>query len=188
MAEFLSIDDKSLRQFRQALARASGDAEKYIFLGLNMMSSFLASKARSYAPVGATGHLKSSLSHAVFKRVSGEHEGYVLVVPPGSRYVWYADRGRSPGRRPPLDPIYLWVKRKLHPGVQVRAGRFRRLVSVEERETLTRGIAFAIMNKIARKGTKGSRFIEKTLSDPESKEKIKKVVDWILKKIAEDVK
>jgi hypothetical protein len=48
--------------------------------------------------------------------------------------VW--ETGRKPGKRPPFNPIYQWVISKLS-------------ASPERRE----GIAFAIMNKIAKDGT-----------------------------------
>jgi len=43
------------------------------------------------------------------------------------------------------------------------------------------------MNKIARKGTKGSEFIRKTVSDTEAKENLKKIVKWIINKVAEEI-
>ncbi|RLJ01538.1 MAG: hypothetical protein DRP08_05405, partial [Candidatus Aenigmatarchaeota archaeon] len=183
MAEFVEIDDRQLRDLEKAFQKAEARLQDVAYSGLNMATSYYASKARFYAPVGATGHLKSSIGHGVLKDPNDPlraYVGYVLVVPPGSRYVWYADRGRRPGRRPPFDPIYIWVKRKLHPGVRVTEGRFRSLVSADIRERLTRSITFAVMNKIARKGTKGSGFIRKTVSDTEAKENLKKIVKWII--------
>ena len=63
-------------------------------------------------------------------------------------YTYFSDRGRGPGKRPPVAPLLEWVRFK----------------GIEKDSKKALGIAFAIANKIAREGT--SDRPRKTLLEP----------------------
>lgn len=77
---------------------------------------------------------------------------------------FFVERGRQPGKKPPLEPILEWVKlkkkfrtkkgslRKAHAGgIKGRGSKARKLA---RRDQLERSAAFAIQAKIGRVGTK----------------------------------
>lgn len=83
-------------------------------------------------PVGATGHLRQSITHQVSGSgiaVTGRVYSTDLPIKVAS-----VEHGRGPGRMPPIAPIELWVRRKL--------GGDRR-------------VAFLVARAIGRRGTKG---------------------------------
>lgn len=102
-----------------------------------------------HSPVGVTGHFRQGWTTSVrrtFNAVRG-------VVSNPVAHAYYAEYGRGPGKRPPIDAIELWVQRVL--GVDKRASR---------------GAAFQIARNIGQRGTRnlngerGSRAAQKGLA------------------------
>lgn len=61
------------------------------------------------------------------------------VVGSSANYIEWVERGRRPGKFPPIDAITLWVRRKL---------------KVDPK--LLKSVGFLVARKIAKKGTKGA--------------------------------
>jgi hypothetical protein len=87
-------------------------------------------------PVGATGNLRGSIRGDMV----GRHHAVVGPTGGASLYAYWADQGRRPGTPPPYEAIAYWALRVLG----------------------SRDPAWAIVRKIARKGTKGSHFVRRT--------------------------
>ncbi len=87
-------------------------------------------------PRGATGHLRGS----VLTELRGQPGARGAAVTTSVFYAPIVERGRRPGKQPPLAPLIYWVTRKL--GI------------TDERQA--RGIAFVIARKIARVGSPGA--------------------------------
>lgn len=91
-------------------------------------------------PVGATSHLRQSITHDVNTSGIGINgRVYSSDVPVKVASV---EEGRAPGRMPPRAPIEMWVRRKIG-GDNVQ------------------GIAFLIARAIGRRGTKGAHMFAK---------------------------
>lgn len=63
------------------------------------------------------------------------------------QHAIFAEKGRAPGKMPPIAPIELWVRRKL--GVNAKESR---------------SVAFLIARAIGRRGTKGAHMAEEGLA------------------------
>jgi hypothetical protein len=88
-------------------------------------------KTESY--VGATNQLRSGWDYSIPIVLS---DRITAQITNNSEKVINRIAGRSPGKQPPIDPIELWVKKKLKiPAAQAK------------------GVAFAIAKKIAKEGT-----------------------------------
>ena len=110
-------------------------------------------------PAIATGSLYDSLQYRVVQQGST----YVLEIY-GEEHWFYVDRGRSPGRQPPLSAIQAWVRVK----------------------GLTPNAAFAIARKIGEFGTSPTHFASEAIeqADKELGDKIEKEVFPIIHEIA----
>ena len=101
----------------------------------------------------ATGVLQASITFE--PKIIGDFLRFQLKM---ADYYEWADKGRKPGKFPPLKPILDWMKAK---GIVPRNERGKRLKTT--RKSLE-NLAFAIRKKIAQKGTikrfgyKGSNF------------------------------
>ena len=91
-------------------------------------------------PVGVSGNLRAAMAIDI---VSGPIEMVGSVMNP-LIYAWPVERGRQPGRMPPVDAIELWVIRKL--GIQPPEAH---------------GVAYLIARTIGRRGTKGAGMFHK---------------------------
>ena len=84
------------------------------------------------------------LRGSVFTEMRGVPARRQAIVSSSVYYAPIVEAGRRPGRRPPLEPIRLWVVRKL--GVSV-VGASR--------------VAFLVARKIGRQGTAGAHMFER---------------------------
>lgn len=87
-------------------------------------------------PRGATGLLRGSIATAL----RGAPARREAVIASSQFYAPLVERGRRPGKRPPVAALMLWVVRKLGIGDARRA----------------RSVAFLIARKIGARGTAGS--------------------------------
>ncbi|MBV6425159.1 MAG: hypothetical protein NAOJABEB_02973 [Steroidobacteraceae bacterium] len=91
----------------------------------------------AHTPVGATGHLRQSIT----QQVSGSGlliEGRVYSTDVPIKVV-SVEHGRKPGRMPPRGPIELWVRRKLGGDA---------------------ALVFLIQRAIGRRGTRGAHMFQ----------------------------
>lgn len=93
-------------------------------------------------PVGATGHLRQSITHQ-FSGSGVMVSGRVFSTDVPIK-VASVEHGRRPGAMPPITPIELWVNRKI--GISGPEGR---------------SVAFLIARAIGRRGTKGAQMFER---------------------------
>ena len=84
--------------------------------------------------INASGNLSESLRSEITER------SYKLF---SADYVDYAERGRGPGKAPPLDSIYDWLK--------YGKAKYKKLNYKNDKER--RSIAFAIIANIKKKGS-----------------------------------
>lgn len=108
--------------------------------GLTEMGQLLERTVKEETPLGATKLLRGS----IFSELRGVPVRE-LIVSSTQPYAPPVERGRQPGKFPPLGPIVLWVRRKLGAGSEKEA----------------RSIAFLVARKIARKGTPGAAMFYK---------------------------
>lgn len=87
-------------------------------------------------PVGASGHLRQSITHQPFATPTGA--GMRVFSTDVPIKVASVETGRSPGKMPPVAALELWVARKL--GAE----------NVHQ-------VAFLVARAIGRRGTKGAR-------------------------------
>lgn len=113
-------------------------------------TEFAARKVQFHTPVGATQDLKKGVEPIVTK-IKGGFEGRVTVTGRGMGYAEFVEFGTRP-HWPPVEPIRLWVLRKLG-------------VPAEE----VPGVAFLVSRKIARVGTPAQRMFEQGWIEAEPK-------------------
>lgn len=109
-------------------------ADEKIGAGLVEIGLIFERTVKEETPLGATKLLRGS----TFSEPRGTPIREVLVAQT-QIYSPIVERGRRPGRFPPIGPIELWVRRKLG----VDPGQ-------------SKGVAFVIARKIAQKGTSGA--------------------------------
>ena len=113
---------------------------------LETYSMYLLSAARNNMP--QYYELKDKISFKV--DVSGKLSEVTFNAP---EYWKYANYGRPPGKIPPVSAIEEWITR-------------RRIVPESNTSTPNAtSLAYAIARKIGRKGTKGTKFLEKSLDE-----------------------
>lgn len=131
----IKVDDQRLKAAAERAPREIGDQVHRTVTGIALDAEGGVIKN---TPVGATGHLRQSITHDI----SGS--GIAIV---GRVYstdvpikVASVEEGRAPGRMPPMAPIELWVRRKLGGD---------------------RNVAFLVARAIGRRGTKGAHMFQK---------------------------
>jgi len=97
------------------------------------------------APEGALGG-SGGLRGSVFHELRGTPIR-TLIAGWGAPYADVVSRGRRPGKWPPRGPIELWV---------------RKVLNVPEKRIAS--ATFLVQRKIGTRGTRGSAFVERTLS------------------------
>lgn len=104
-------------------------------------TEFLSGRLALATPVGATGKARQGVVNDTGVTGTGDIAGHVNYAQPVG-YIVFADQGTRP-HWPPYAPIAYWARRVLG----------------DERA------AYPIMRKIAREGTKGKHFVERTAAD-----------------------
>jgi len=117
--------------------------ELFNALGDEMKKNLIQEMRRTKAI--ASGDLLRSIKFEMKKNPDG---GATITVE-ANEYIIYVDKGRKPGKYAPLKPLEEWVKKK-------------GLASDKKKVT---AIAFAINNKIKKKGIKARPIIEKAYAN-----------------------
>lgn len=98
----------------------------------------------------ASGALEKSIEFSVTV-----NDNVVSLQVTALDYLQWLDQGRKPGKMPPVDSIFKWVKKKgLKPRQQ---GLSKSKRSLQQRQM---GLAFAIAKSIEKKGIKPTNLIE----------------------------
>lgn len=98
------------------------------------------------------------------------------VLGNSSKQAFFVERGRNPGKRPPLDPILEWVrvkriyrtkagvlKKHLRGPGQSGRGKAAKAARTAKRDQLERSLAFAVQAKIGKRGTKARWVLKRTM-------------------------
>lgn len=133
------VEIKGLKEQLEKLEKFADIAEPELMIAMDQTVTTVQSEARSGAPVGVSGELRASINGKVTHTVGTDVRG---VVGTSVLYGMPVERGTRP-HYPPLEPLMLWVQRKLQ---------------VPDGEVV--GVARAIQRKIGRRGTKGKKFLE----------------------------
>lgn len=133
---------KSGQLFREA--EAVGVVDEALNKSLTGAAAFLAGQIKLAAPVGVTSALRGSILWSV-SSLAGEARVFTPL-----EYALPIERGRK-AAWPPLDPILLWVKRKL--GIS------------DEKQA--RNVAFLICRKLGTARRPGDFFFEKAVQKNE---------------------
>ncbi|MHC4076177.1 MAG: hypothetical protein ACYSRZ_07175 [Planctomycetota bacterium] len=115
---------------------------------------FVETKVAEKTPVGVTGELRAGIHGKVISDIMG-------VVRPTGPSVTYADireKGRKPGKFPPVDAITLWVKRVIAP------------------ENL-KAVSFLVGRKIAKFGYKGAFMFRDTENDASVRFRVTRIIE-----------
>lgn len=80
------------------------------------------------------------------------------IVEFNALYAWYAEHGRKPGKRPPLEPILDWVHKRGLGGTYSISSR-RRTGNYQSQMKEDRAIAFLIQRAIGKNGTRPQPFL-----------------------------
>lgn len=139
MSFTVTVDDAELRRAAMAApARIQGELRQAVELSLVDFEGAVV----SHTPVGATGHLRQSITHDI----SGSGISMVGRVFSQDKPIKVAavETGRRPGAPPPISAILPWVQRKLGGDRQV---------------------AFLVARAIGRRGTKGAFMFQKGFAE-----------------------
>lgn len=134
--------DINLSKAPQA-AKMEKQAADVVGAALVEMGLVMERTVKEETPLGATKILRGS----IFSEPRGTPIREVLVAST-QIYAPIVERGRQPGKFPPIGPILLWVRRKL-------------MSSAKREKTVGLSLAFAVAKSIARKGTKGAAMFYK---------------------------
>lgn len=152
---------QNVRQLRNALESMGDAAEKEIVQGL-----------RNAARYGATAVLRTSAQTDPRPKASGTYERswLVLKVDDGAvlansaKHAPFVERGRKPGRAPPLKPILEWILQKRiikRKSLDPIKGAAAHVSAWRKRQH--RMMAIRIQMKIKHKGTPGRWILRRTM-------------------------
>lgn len=149
----ISIDFSQIERYARRLGENSDLIQDELERAMTESVILVEGAVVKRTPVN-TGSLRQSIDRSVRGRLA-RIEGRVFTPSP---YGLPVERGRKPGKFPPIAPIELWVRRKLQ-------------VSDSE----ARSVAFLVARKIARRGTKGAFMFQEGLEA--SRGKVNKTFD-----------
>jgi len=137
----IRVDLREVKKFAENLnGKGFEIARQEISRTMTTSVAVLDQAIRPRIPEGATGILRGSAGTEIRGNPLSTLTGEFTVA---AAYGLPAERGRKPGRMPPLGPIELWVQRKLS------------LTGKEAKQ-----VAFLIARAIGARGTKpGQRFV-----------------------------
>jgi len=101
----------------------------------------------------ASGELFQSMNFS--SKIMGQKFHFVLDM--GVDYWEAVDKGRRPGKQPPLNDIIKWVNTK------ATFGGFANVPNISDR-AVQRGLAYVIARKIGKRGKKGNSFYSKVIT------------------------
>ena len=107
----------------------------------------------------ASGELYQSMNFSA--KIMGNKFHFVLDM--GQDYWEAVDKGRKPGKQPPLDNIIKWVNTK------ATFGGFSDVKNISSR-AVQRGLAYVIARKIGKRGSRGNSFYSKVITDKRLKQ------------------
>jgi len=133
------------QQFDQRLQRTPEQMSQDMRRTITQSLLWIEADARAMAP-----HDTRRMAGSIVSRVTGLYPNLVGQVGPSTRYGYFVEFGRRPGRMPPADALIGWVRRHWHP-ISAR----RRGIS----ESTLRSQAFVLARAIGRRGTRAQPFL-----------------------------
>ena len=121
---------------------------------------FVETTVAEKTPVGVTGELRTGITGKVLSST----RGVVRPTGPGVTYADIREKGRRPGKFPPVAAIALWVKGVIDPE-NVKA------------------VAFLVARKIARFGYKGAFMFRDTENDPSVRFRVNRFIEEAKRRI-----
>mgnify|MGYP007071576167 CR=1 FL=1 len=146
-------------QFKQFSDRLRQEVLK----DLLALSEHLTGLLQQNVSVGATANLRGSFGYTI----TDVEDGVALSVGTPVEYGAHVEFGTLP-HWVPIEPLIRWVNAKLESFVSTveMPGRPRKRVATgNRREKMVKQLAFAIQAKIAKKGTEGRKYMEKSLRE-----------------------
>ena len=145
-------------QFNTRLQRTPEQMERDLRRTLGQSLLWIEADARMLAP-----HDTRRMAGSVNSRITGTFPTLVGAVGPSTRYGWFVEFGRRPGRMPPVDALIGWVRRHWNPGFigPIPRGQLRprRAAGRNVSRNAIRSRAFALARKIAREGVRAQPFM-----------------------------
>jgi hypothetical protein len=160
----IQVDTRELDEFIDKLEEAPELVEKHMTAAMDGSLDLLLAWITDETPVN-TGLLRSSFG----KDITGTPANMFGEVVTPLVYGWPVEKGRKPGKMPPVDAIELWVKRKIGAGAD------------------SRQIAWAIARSIASKGTTGAFMVEQAYNRAKNGEEIAKIWVYQLEQFLKDL-
>lgn len=122
--------------------RAISDLRQVVKKQLTLASEFYVSEVKQKTPVGVFNNLRDSWDYRY------DDQEQQSTIAPRAEYALAVELGRKPGKGIPIEPLTLWVRRKIG-------------VSGERK---AKSIAFLISRKAKRQGIKGQHFAGDTFT------------------------
>jgi hypothetical protein len=135
---------------------------------VNDITSAAKASIQMEAPVGGTSQLRNTI-----RSIIGNNVGRVVT---GVNYAIWVEKGRRPGKQPPLAPLMRWLK-------SAPKGRAMLASMRQGRRRITlRSAAFLIARAIGRRGTKENPFFTRGV------DKVKPIVNRVSRSLMNSIK
>lgn len=162
---YITVDMSELKRLHGKIEGVQAVAVREIRLGMSQTTSVIETEVSTLTPVN-TGALRASIGTTLYGSPSGV---YSAIVGTPLLYGEVVERGRRPGKMPPVGAIKLWIVRK-------------GIATGSEADS----VAYLIARKIARVGTKGAWMFRNGLR--RSLPRVRQIWDNRMKAIVEALK
>lgn len=132
----MSVDSSELNRCLRDIKKFSEKKKNEIRAQVRMSTVNIQGDARKNAPRGATSFLAGTVN------TKFSSDGFSGLVYCKAMYAQWVEYGRGPGKPPPFTAIYPWV-----------------IVKITKNPKAAASIAYAVMMKIARYGTRKQPFL-----------------------------
>ena len=136
----IQVSVKGTAELQKALRQYGAKAEKLVAAALYREAEGVMAKSKEESPVGVDGNLRASGFVNLPETVNGKIRVELGYGGPSASYALYVHEGTRP-HFPPVDALKPWAKKFLG----------------------DESAAFAVARKIARVGTKATKFLERPL-------------------------
>lgn len=141
----------------------SENLRREILRDLLGLSEHLTGLFQQNVSVGSSGNLRGSFGY----NITEVQEGVALSVGTPVEYGAHLEFGTKP-HWVPIDPLIRWVNAKLESfvtTVEMPGAPKKRIATGKRREKMVERLAYAIQQKIGKRGTEGRKYMEKSLRE-----------------------